>query len=588
MTIQETQTIEQNQSAALNRDAVTSNLIREELLAGLPVVERRLSLNGISTAVLEGGTGPPVVFLHGPGEHGTKWLRVIPELISTHRFIAPDLPGHGSTASIDGPIKDDQILEWLDELIECTCTTPPVLVGHLLGGAIAARFAGQHGDRISKLVLVDSFGLAEFQPTPEFGQALGEFMSAPSEKTHDALWGYCAFDLDAMRSEMGEDWDRLKAYNLNRAYASDLKGTQHGLMALFGMSPIPPADLERIDSPTSVIWGRHNLATPLKVAEDACERFGWSLEIIDRAADDPPLEQPAAFLKALYRALDKFSVEVPSNTAEQDTRAAWDKIAPGYDRTNTPTQMWIADEGLSRAKLRPGMRFLDVAAGSGALSIPAARLGAQVLAIDQSNNMLKHLVTRARREKLKIETRVMDGHALELKDDSVDMAGSQFGVMLFPNMPHAIREMVRVVKPGGRVLIHAYGDPHMIEFLGFFVDAVQSVRPEFTGPPMDPPPLEFQLADPGRLHSVLCAAGLKDVKVETVVETTTHKTGNDLWDWIVSSNPLAEMILTDLLELTQGERDVVRETLDKMVRERAGDGKAALLTNPVNIGIGTK
>jgi hypothetical protein len=105
---------------------------------------------------------------------------------------------------------------------------------------------------------------------------------------------------------------------------------------------------------------------------------------------------------------------------------------------------------------------------------------------------------------------------------------------------------------------------------------------------MDPPPLEFQLADPGKLHSVLCAAGLKDVKVETVIETTAHKTGNDLWDWIVSSNPLAEMILTDLLELTQGERDVVRETLDKMVCERAGDGEAALLTNPVNIGIGTK
>ncbi len=588
MAIQERQTIDQNQSTALNRDALNSNVIREELLAGLPVAERRLLLNGISTAVLEGGDGPPVVFLHGPGEHGTKWLRVIPELISTHRIIAPDLPGHGSTAPLDGPINDDQILEWLDDLIECTCTTPPVLVGQLLGGAIAARFASQRGDRISKLVLVDSFGLAEFQPTPEFGQALGEFMTSPSEKTHDALWHYCAFDLDTMRSEMGEDWDRLKAYNLDRAHAPDLKETQHGLMTSFGMSPIPTADLERIKSPTSVIWGRHNLATPLKVAENACGLYGWSLEVIDGAADDPPLEQPTAFLEALYRVLYTSGVEVPSNTAGQDTRAAWDEIAPGYDRTNTPTQMWIADEGLRRAKLGSGMRFLDVAAGSGALSIPAARIGAQVLATDQSTNMLEHLVTRASRETLEIETRIMDGHALELEDDSFDMAGSQFGVMLFPDMPRAIREMVRVIKPGGRVLMHAYGDPHEIEFLGFLVGAVQSVRPEFTGPPAEPPPLEFQLADPDKLHGVLCAAGLKDVKVETVIETTAHKTGNDLWDWIVSSNPLAEMILTDLLELTQGERDVVRETLGKMVRERAGDGEAALLTNPVNIGIGTK
>ena len=83
----------------------------------------------------------------------------------------------------------------------------------------------------------------------------------------------------------------------------------------------------------------------------------------------------------------------------------------------------------------------------------------------------------------------MDGHALELDDDSFDIAGSQFGVMLFPDMPKGIREMARVVKPGGRVLMNVYGDPHEIEFLGFFIAAVQSVVPAFEGPPMDPPPL---------------------------------------------------------------------------------------------------
>ena len=71
-------------------------------------------------------------------------------------------------------------------------------------------------------------------------------------------------------------------------------------------------------------------------------------------------------------------------THELRERAAWDDIATGYDRTNTPSQMWLGNEGLRRAGLRPGMRFLDVAAGSGALSIPAARLGAHVLATDLS------------------------------------------------------------------------------------------------------------------------------------------------------------------------------------------------------------
>jgi ubiquinone/menaquinone biosynthesis C-methylase UbiE len=271
-----------------------------------------------------------------------------------------------------------------------------------------------------------------------------------------------------------------------------------------------------------------------------------------------------------------------------DTRAAWDKIAPGYDRTNTPTQMWLGNEGLRRAGLRAGMRFLDVAAGSGALSIPAARLGAQVLATDLSPVMLELLGARARKEGLNIETRVMDGHTLQLDDNSFDMAGSQFGVMLFPDMPKAIREMARVVKPGGRVLIHAYGDPHKIEFLGFLIGAVQSVRPDFNGPPMDPPPLEFQLVDRDRLHKELSAAGLKDVKVETITETTEHKTGKDLWEWLVWSNPIVQMVLGGMLSLTNDERDVVKQTLDKMVRERAGGSNAAKLSNPVNMGVGTK
>src|SRR5512134_3731601 len=175
-----------------------------------------------------------------------------------------------------------------------------------------------------------------------------------------------------------------------------------------------------------------------------------------------------------------------TNHEREDTRARWDSIAPGYDRTNTPTQMWLGNEGLRRAGLRSGMRFLDVAAGSGALSIPAARLGAKVLATDLSPVMLELLERRAHEEGLSIATQVMDGHALEIDDNSFDLAGSQFGVMLFPDMPRGISEMTRVVRPGGRVLMNVYGDPHEIEFLGFLVRAVQSVRRGFAGPPMDP------------------------------------------------------------------------------------------------------
>ncbi len=276
-----------------------------------------------------------------------------------------------------------------------------------------------------------------------------------------------------------------------------------------------------------------------------------------------------------------------STQVREQTRAAWDQIAAGYDEFVTPTHVWLGNEGLRRAGLRPGMRFLDVAAGSGALSLPAARLGAQVLATDLSPAMRERLKARARQEGLDIETRVMDGQALDLADNTFDLAGSQFGVMLFPDMPRGIREMARVIKPGGRVLMNVYGDPRRIEFFGFFVGAIQVAVPGFTGPPMDPPPLPFQLQDPERLRQELAKAGLNDLRVETITEQLEFQSGLQLWAWLTNSNPIPRMILAEL-NLTEEQRSVVQQALEKMVRERSGGSGLAVLTNPVHIGVGTK
>jgi len=276
---------------------------RARLLATMPVTERRLQLAGVSTAVLEGGDGPPVVLLHGPGEYAAKWLRVIPDLVTTYRVVAPDLPGHGTSEVTDGPLSADRVLAWLGELIERTCPTPPVLVGQILGGAIAARFASDGGNRLSRLVLVDALGLAPFQPTPEFELALTDFITQPTEDAHDRLWRRCAFDLDGLRHRMGESWVSLKTYNLDRARMPGLQVAQHSLMEQFGMPAIPPTELERIAVPTILIWGRHDLATQLPIAEAVSARYGWPLHVIESAGDDPPMEQPEAFLKTLRTAL---------------------------------------------------------------------------------------------------------------------------------------------------------------------------------------------------------------------------------------------------------------------------------------------
>ena len=103
---------------------------------------------------------------------------------------------------------------------------------------------------------------------------------------------------------MGESWEWLKAYNLDRAGIVSSQPTQRSLMELFGMLAVPPMDLARIRVPTTLIWGRHDLATQLAIAEAASARYGWPLQVIENAGDDPPIEQPEAFLKALRQALE--------------------------------------------------------------------------------------------------------------------------------------------------------------------------------------------------------------------------------------------------------------------------------------------
>jgi len=160
-------------------------------------------------------------------------------------------------------------------------------------------------------------------------------------------------------------------------------------------------------------------------------------------------------------------------------------------------------------------------------------------------------------------------------------------VMLFPDMPRGIREMARVVKPGGRVLMNVYGDPHRIEFFGFFVGAIQSVVPSFEGPPMDPLPLPFQLQDPEQLRHELTKAGLHHVSVETITEKTEFESGEHIWDWLVHSNPIVGELLGHL-NLWPEQLVLIQKTLDRMVRERAGESGPAVLTSPINIGVGTK
>jgi ubiquinone/menaquinone biosynthesis C-methylase UbiE len=276
------------------------------------------------------------------------------------------------------------------------------------------------------------------------------------------------------------------------------------------------------------------------------------------------------------------------NNIETTTiRETWDAIAANFDRYVTPTANWsLAKTALSHAGIKPDMYFLDVASGSGALSLPAARQGSKVLAIDISPVMIERLNVRAEEEGLSnLKGRVMDGHDLDLEDSAFDITGSQFGVMLFPDFFLGLTEMVRVTRPGGTVFLVTFGPMQKVEFCGAFVRAIREVDPGFDGMPGDKPPLSFQISEDGVLQQKMEEAGLKRVKVIPVVHKLFFNSGKEMWNWVTSSNPLAIQMISGL---NDHQRNQVCQILDEMIRERSDGQEPAILEADVNIGIGRK
>lgn len=277
----------------------TTNRNRRQLLSDLPIAEQAIEAAGIATAVLTGGEGDPVILLHGPGETSVWWMRVIPLLVKTNRVIVPDLPGHGDTG-FDGDEADaNLVFPWLSEVIRQTCPTPPTVVGHIVGGAIATRFAISHEEQIRRLILVDSLGLGKFRPAPRFAFGLLRFMMWPTEKNFIRFFPHCMYDVDGLQSQMGEKWEPFVKYNLECARDKEQSAALQAMMKEVGIPKIPSEKLAAINVPTALIWGRHDKANKLKIAKAASQNYGWPLHIIEETRDDPKLEQPEAFVGAL-------------------------------------------------------------------------------------------------------------------------------------------------------------------------------------------------------------------------------------------------------------------------------------------------
>jgi SAM-dependent methyltransferase len=208
------------------------------------------------------------------------------------------------------------------------------------------------------------------------------------------------------------------------------------------------------------------------------------------------------------------STWIPKATSPAEHPHMGDDFARAYDHAANRIMGPISVSALDMVgDIGPSSRILDIAAGAGALSVPAAERGASVLAIDIAPGMVRLLTDKFARFP-NCEARVMDGQALELNDASFDAAFSIAGVSLFADWRKGLREQARVLRPGGKACVATWrklpgGGPFLV-----MAQAMRTVFPD--RPPPAPPEGFITLSDPTRLADELRAAGFTDVLVREV------------------------------------------------------------------------
>ena len=233
-------------------------------------------------------------------------------------------------------------------------------------------------------------------------------------------------------------------------------------------------------------------------------------------------------------------------------------LAENYERLFVPViPAPLAVDLIEAVALRPGERVLDVACGTGVVArLAAGRVGEEgaVAGVDLNAGMLAVARSLAPGAP-SIEWHEGPAEELPLPDESVDVVLCQLGLMFVADKPAALRQMRRVLAPGGRIAIGVPG-PAPPLFLDFEAALASHIGPEagaFVG-------LVFSLDDPGRLGELVSSAGFRDVAVEARPCSLTLPPPEEfLWQYL-SCTPLAPSVA--------GLSDDGRAALEREVAER--------------------
>jgi len=179
----------------------------------------------------------------------------------------------------------------------------------------------------------------------------------------------------------------------------------------------------------------------------------------------------------------------------------WGARAEDWATYVEQTALPLAGAALDAARVTAGTRVLDAGCGAGLLGVLASLRGAEVTAIDAAEGMIEV----ARRRLPDADVRVADLEALPFPDASFDAAIAVNSVFYAADMVAAMAELARVVRPGGRLVLTAWGPPARCEFMTSIMPRLGPLMPP--PPPGAPPPHPGALSEPGALAALLEQTG---------------------------------------------------------------------------------
>lgn len=219
-------------------------------------------------------------------------------------------------------------------------------------------------------------------------------------------------------------------------------------------------------------------------------------------------------------------------------KVVWDSVADVYDQSFSTLAYPATMQMILEARLQPGDRVLDLASGTGADAFTASPMvgpTGRIVGIDIADRMVAVANEKTRARGIEnCEFHVMDAEELDFKSGTFDAAVSKWGLMYFPDCHRALKETLRVLKPGGRFSALVLGRQESAKFLTIGAMAAFKVNPALVG--ADEGPTAFQFGADGAIEALLNAAGFVNVRSHRFALMISCASGEKYWDLLLNGS----------------------------------------------------